>query len=627
MTNDRWDALVRELDVKARKDPRRYRRSVALWALGGYAVLVGALLLAVAAVVGLGLAALAGGGALLVKLALPALFVALMFARSLSVKLPPPEGIELSAADAPLLFETIERLRERVGAPKLHHVLLDGDLNASIVQLPRLGPLGWQRNYLVVGLPFMQAMSPEEFSAVIAHELGHIGGKHGSFSAWIYRLRSSWERLMDELDRGGHVGSGLLRSFFHWYLPRFTAHSFALVRAHEYEADRASADAAGARNACFALARGEVSGAVVDGHWSELRRRAGQVPIPPRTPFSELLDKLPAAPSEAGAKALSRALDRPTDTADTHPSLRDRLGALGCPAGQLRGKALAGPATTAAAELLPPGAAATFAARFDADWHKAVGERWREAHEEMQPLLAKLDRLETEAVGGPLAPEQAVERAGLTEDLHGGERALPRWRDVLALEPGNARANMAVGAHLLSEGDEAGLEHLERATASDPAAEPYAAQLAYAFEAARGRGEEAARHRSTVNAHLDVFDAAAEERRRLTKRDELEPHGLDPDALGELRDRLMRTDRVAGAYLARKRVQHLADDAPLYVLGLVPDTKWWRLEGGRDDQKMLERVMEEVALPGDFVAVSLASENKWLLKRLSKLGGAQVFAR
>lgn len=231
-----------------------------------------------------------------------------------------------------------------------------------------------------------------------------------------------------------------------------------------------------------------------------------------------------------------------------------------------------GPATTAAAELLPPGAAATFAARFDADWHHAVGERWREAHEEMQPLLARLDRLDTEAVEGPLAPEHAVERAGLTEDLQGSERALPRWRDVLALEPGNARANMAVGADLLSEGDEAGLEHLERATASDPAAEPYAAQLAYAFEAARGRGEEAARHRSTVNAHL-------------------------------------------------------ADDAPLYVLGLVPDTKWWRLEGGRDDQKMLERVVEEVALPGDFVAVSLASENKWLLKRLSKLGGAQVFAR
>lgn len=628
MTNDRWDALVRELDAKAKADPEGYKRSVALWAVGGYAVLVGALLLAVGAVVGVGIAIIAAGaGALLVKLAIPALFLALMIARSLSVKLPPPEGIELTREEVPRLFELIDALRERLGAPKLDHVLLDGDFNASIVQIPRLGALGWQRNYLILGLPFMQAMSPAEFASVIAHELGHIGGRHGRFSAWIYRLRSSWARVMGELDRGGHVGAGVLRRFFHWYVPRFTAHSFALARAHEYEADRAAADATDPRSACFALVRGQVAGATAGRHWSELNRRAAREPVPPSTPVSALVERLPSPADERAVRALDRALGAPTDTADTHPSLSDRLRALDCDPAQLRGKALAPPETTAAAELLSPGGAARFARRLDADWFAVVSEGWAAAHREAQPMLERLDRLEQDAAAGPLTLEQAAERAALVAELDGSERALLRWREVLALDPAHARANMAVGEHLLAQGDERGLEHLERAVAAEPAAEPYAAQLAYAFEAIRGRGDAADRHRRTVNAHLDVIDMAAEERRGLTRKDELEPHGLAPDALGELREKLTSTKRVAQAYLARKRVEHLADDLPLYVLGVVPESKWWRFERDDDDQELLERVVAEVEVPGELLAVSLGGQNKWLRKRLTKLGGAEVYAR
>jgi Zn-dependent protease with chaperone function len=627
MTNDGWDELVRRLDAKAATDPRGYKRSVALWAAGGYGVLVGALVLALGAVVGVGLAVIGGGSGLLIKLAIPALALALMIARALSVKLPPPEGIELSPADAPGLFEAIERLRERLGAPRLDHVLLDGEFNASIVQIPRLGPLGWQRNYLTVGLPFMKALSPEEFSSVLAHELGHIGGKHGRFGAWIYRLRSSWVRVMEELDRGHHVGAGLLRRIFDWYVPRFAAHSFALARAHEYEADAAAAEAVGARHASFALARSAVDAAAADRYWSGLYRRSNHEPTPPGAAFSGLLAQMPAPPDGDGVRALARALAEPTDTADTHPSLRDRLTALGCRVDQLRGKALAPPETTAAAQMLGPAALSALASRLDAEWHQEIRQAWAERHEWAREKLGELERLEGEASEGPLALGRAVERAGLTEELHGPEPAVARWRDVLAVDSSHPVANMAVGAHLLSRDDEAGLEHLERASEADPAARPYAARLAHSFEAARGRGEEAARHRSTLNAHLDLLDAATEERRGLSRKDQLEPHGLSPTMLGELREQLMKADRVASAYLARKQVKHLADDAPLYVLGVVPATKWWRLESARNDQRMLEHLLEAIELPGELVAVPLVSENRWLRKRLEGVGEALVFAR
>lgn len=54
-----------------------------------------------------------------------------------------------------------------------------------------------------------------------------------------------------------------------------------------------------------------------------------------------------------------------------------------------------------------------------------------------------------------------MQRARLTDTLYGSEAAVARWREVLALDPGQPAANMAVGAYLLSQEDEAGLEHLE----------------------------------------------------------------------------------------------------------------------------------------------------------------------
>jgi Zn-dependent protease with chaperone function len=57
--------------------------------------------------------------------------------------------------------------------------------NASVVQIPRLGVFGWSRNYLTVGVPLLDAVTPEQFEAVLAHELGHLARAHGRFRTWI----------------------------------------------------------------------------------------------------------------------------------------------------------------------------------------------------------------------------------------------------------------------------------------------------------------------------------------------------------------------------------------------------------------------------------------------------------
>lgn len=198
MSREQFVALVKRLEAYAERHPTLYR--IRVYALGvlGYAyiflILVGLLLAvaaaAYAAVVG------KGAGALYLVQGIAALLALIgVVVRSLWVRMPLPEGLALAPAVVPRLFEAVEKIRKALQSPKVHQVMLTNDFNAGVVQWPRLGAFGWPRNYLVLGLPLMQALSPEQFEAVLAHEFGHVSRSHGRFTAWIYRIRKTWIQL------------------------------------------------------------------------------------------------------------------------------------------------------------------------------------------------------------------------------------------------------------------------------------------------------------------------------------------------------------------------------------------------------------------------------------------------
>ena len=74
----------------------------------------------------------------------------------------------------------IEEVRCKAAAPRVHEVLLTNDVNAAVVQVPRLGMFGWQKNYPILGLPLMQLMSPEELKAVLATSSGTFRARNTS---------------------------------------------------------------------------------------------------------------------------------------------------------------------------------------------------------------------------------------------------------------------------------------------------------------------------------------------------------------------------------------------------------------------------------------------------------------
>ncbi len=210
-TEDDFIQLVQRAERDAAERPRSYTVKLALLALLGYIVIFSVLALLLSLTAGLAIAAFFSTGLLLLllktKLIIAVVASIWILLRALWVKFTPPEGRILKRSDYPELFAEIDSLSQQLDALKIHEVILDDNLNAAVVQHPRLGILGWHKNYLILGYQLLLILSPEQMRAVISHEFGHLSGNHSRFNGWIYRIRQSWMRVMASFEQSHSWGA------------------------------------------------------------------------------------------------------------------------------------------------------------------------------------------------------------------------------------------------------------------------------------------------------------------------------------------------------------------------------------------------------------------------------------
>jgi len=88
-------------------------------------------------------------------------------------------GVLLTPADAPALFDVLERLRGHLKGPRIERVLLDTQFLIGIRQDRRFGRFGGKLNCLTIGLPVMLALDRRRLLALVAHEYARFHGDHG----------------------------------------------------------------------------------------------------------------------------------------------------------------------------------------------------------------------------------------------------------------------------------------------------------------------------------------------------------------------------------------------------------------------------------------------------------------
>jgi len=610
MTNEAFEAMVKRLEPAARANPGLYRLRVASFAALGYLYLVATVVLLLA-ILGLGVIAVVKLQAAAIKFLIVYVPFLLLVLRAMWVELHPPTGIVITERTVPELFARIERLRKALGAPRFHRVVIDDHFNAAVVQVPLLGLFGWHRNYLVIGLPLMKALTPAQLDAVIAHELGHLAGGHARFSNWLYRLRLAWGQLLGELQRTRSRGAFLFRSFFDWYVPRFEAYSFPLARENEYAADAASARLASAPAAAQALTAVSVAGSyLAERYWPAILARASFEPQPSLAPFADLGPGLAVEIAGApGQRWLADALARTTGFDNTHPCLADRLRALG------EAPAIVPPAAGESADALLGEARESIIEGLDRRWQDQVIHDWRKRYDEAETARERLAFLTTAAGVRELDAGEAVERARLEYGVGGGAKtAIAQLREIVERHPDDAGAHYFFGAYLLGSGDAGGVAHLETAMRLEPGVTQICARTLRDYFASRGDAAEAAQWHARGLAAAEHDDAVRDERGTLRARDTLLPHGLGADAVATLRDAL-RSLGVRKAWLAQKKLA-LSAERPIYVLGysILKRFQSYDAQRTRDVQR---RILEDAALPGETFVFCVDGPNAPFGRRLA----------
>jgi Zn-dependent protease with chaperone function len=608
MDNTEFRRLVAGYEHSSRNDPRRFALVTAAYAAFGYVSIVGALLLA-AVILKWGVGRLLEGrfnvGLLFLLIGCVSLLWSLLGA--LWARQQAPEGVEITREQAPRLFELIEKVRRKSRAPAPDVVLLDGDLNAAIVQQPRLGLLGWHRNTLILGLPMLMALSVKQLAAVVAHEFGHLRGAHGKLGTWVYRTRRSWWVLAESRERAGLGASwadAVLGLFFKYFFPRFNARAFVLSRQQEYEADAVAHKTVGAQHAADGLIGMSVQARYLhERFWPAVYATATKTATPEVQPYRLMRKRIRQALAQPGAAAWLRdALKRlPSDT-DTHPSLRDRLAFA-----EVK-PALPAAADVSAAEALLGSSCRTWIERFDARWKQQVAERWSEMHRRRRGLTELMQELQAERDRqARLSADDHLLWARAAREVEGPKAEEAVLRNMLLDHPEHVQARFELGA-TLADADSIVAQDEGAALLGEVARAPanmFSAMAARRHEAwleERERFAELKPWRERVRELEREAEQAWEALHDFDGPQRFEPQPFGKRVLRPLLDMLRREPGVGRAFLVMKT----ATAAPGWRFAVLVVERSGALLGQPDKMSWWETLREQTQLPCPFMVIDLA---------------------
>ena len=232
-------------------------------------------------------------------------------------------GVSVTSDRQPLLWAEVFRVAEGLRIRPPDELLLVPDTNAAISEDKTWLGLRPGVRRLHLGLPLLAGLTERQLRAVIAHELWRFDGPT-SLARVIHRGRQIIGRVIDVVGEGS-MAAGIVGRYGRVYV----AVSRPVIRSHELEADRLSADLAGIRPTSAALRKvAELSkgwDAFVDGYVepaAAVRRR-------PRDLFAgfECFLEEPARRAQL-AEVIGEPAPQRQSTDDTRPPLGDRLAAI-----------------------------------------------------------------------------------------------------------------------------------------------------------------------------------------------------------------------------------------------------------------------------------------------------------
>jgi Zn-dependent protease with chaperone function len=251
--------------------------------------------------------------------------------RSLGLKRSADFEMPLQRAEAPGLFEVVERTAARLGAKPPERIVLTVGANAFV----RFGGIVRERGRTTLGFGYdlLAGLPRSHAVAVVAHEMAHARLIQRGFQGWLFRgnarihqLAGTLRGLGGEPHREGGSGAARMLAGVPTRLGRACNRLVATYsRQHEFAADRLAAEVSGGRTAAAALLETHVLAAGA----AAVEWRDRVVRVERGGSFAEWLRArlLPATEEDRTRVERRVMMERETEES-THPALADRIAAL-----------------------------------------------------------------------------------------------------------------------------------------------------------------------------------------------------------------------------------------------------------------------------------------------------------
>lgn len=244
-------------------------------------------------------------------------------------------GKILPKTDYPKIWEFTEELANKIGTT-VPNTIIAGMEPSFFVTESKVLCLDGQVNgkTLFISLPFCRAISKNEFTAIVGHEMGHFVGEDTKWSKKFYPIyRGSIETISLLEQSSSSQDNGLIQLaflpaqfFMSIFITGFEKSEKAISRQRELSADRVGAKITSEKNMASALVKAHVYQHVWNITLEEMKKAlsTGQQIINLSKFFSAVCSIVSYAnmKNEIGSSHTSH----PTDT---HPSLSVRLKAMG----------------------------------------------------------------------------------------------------------------------------------------------------------------------------------------------------------------------------------------------------------------------------------------------------------
>ena len=267
------------------------------------------------------------------------------------------------------------------------------------------------------------------------------------------------------------------------------------------------------------------------------------------------------------------------------------------------------------------------AVQFDRSWDEHVATQWQPRFKHFQNTQKRLAELDKKSRSETLTPDDFAEKVGLTCEKDGPDAGVPIARIAAETHPDNADLIFGLGALLLQQGDESGIDHLNHAVELDKDYRYGANERIFQYLNSNGRFDDARPYANFVEEEGEILQKAQLERSAIHGSDRFQIHDLDDEAVSAIAATVAEFKEITTAYLVNKVVAYKAE-VLLRVLFIEPRPSRLGLnESDYSADRLIEKLVNELKDTDLHYFAVTNGDFAGLLPHLNSIDGAKVLSR